>query len=112
MTSDTFNSLRLDEILKMFVNCESNGCRFISRRHLFADGCPADYHKAISFLEAEGCLKEEPAGFYLTYKGRMVYDKGGFRRKQRREAISFYSTIIATVTAIASMIISIVALCR
>lgn len=112
ITSNAFNALRLDEVLKMFVNCEAAGCRIIPRHILFAEGAPADYHKAISFLVEEGCLKEADDGFYLTYKGRMIYDKGGFRHKQRRESLSFYGAMIATIAAVASLVLSIVALCR
>lgn len=111
MNASKINDLRLDEVLKMFVECSDSGVDRILKEHLFSPGCPADYDKAVSFLAEEGCLKEFQDSFALTYKGRMIYDKGGFVGKHRREGLAVYSAVAAAVLSAVSAVLSAVALC-
>lgn len=66
----------------------------------------------ISTLVNEGYVKQSDYGFKITHKGKLFLEQGGFVRQHRLNCCLLYSSIIAAISAVASAIISVVALLR
>lgn len=109
MTDTEFDNLRLDEMLKMFDGCKNGGV--IKREVLFTAKAPEDWRLAVELLTKEGYLKEYEDRFEITYKGKSFIHNGGFSRKNTTESVLFYCTIIAAVSSVLALVVSVVALC-
>lgn len=109
MTDIQFDNSRLDEMLKMFDKCKNGG--IINRSDLFGSEEPDDWRLAVAHLVEKGYLKEYDDRFEITFEGKAFLHNGGFTGKHSVERIQFYSTIIAAIASVLSLIVSIVALC-
>lgn len=109
MTDSKFYNGRLDEVLKMFDECKNGGV--IKRSDLFRGKDPDDWRLAVAYLVEKGYLKEYDDRFEITYEGKSFLHHGGFAGKHSVERIQFYSTLIAAIASVLSLIVSIVALC-
>lgn len=109
MTIIEFDSLRLDDMLKMFDKSKNGGV--IKREVLFPADQPEDWRLAVEYLTEKGYLKEYEDRFEITYEGKVFIHNGGFSRKHLVERIQFYCTIIAAVASVLGLMVSIIALC-
>lgn len=104
---DWFDSARLDELLRMFDGTKS---KHIPRGILFGDKALEDWDSAIAFLVEKGYLKEHEDNFEITYAGKAFIHDGGFTGKDRRERVLSYCTIVAAVSSVLALAVSLVAL--
>lgn len=115
MTNEEFYSTLLDMLLEMF---DKNPAGAIEKSELFdvppGKTLPPDYDKALRHLVAEGCLDENKYGFAITYKGRAIFNEGGFvgkyRRKMRERRLERIGILTGIVCGVAGLVLSIFAL--
>ena len=107
MTTEYFNKLRLDTVLKMFVDVPNGRIDKI----VLCDNTTNEFYSAVSLLATEGYLKEDKYGFEITFKGKAFFEQGGFVGEYRRERTLFYCTIVAAVSGVLGLLLSIGALC-
>ena len=108
VTKTYFNNVRLDMVLDMFKGVPGG---FVDNRSLF-DKPIEEWPDAIAFLTEEGYLEELHNGHKITYKGKMLIDKGGFVGKHRREIVQHLATVAACVASIIAAVVSILALLK
>lgn len=106
MTTSDFYNKRLDTLLNTFLGVPS-GC---IEKAVLLDNAPDDIPEALSFLSAEGYLEESEYCFKITYKGKALIEQGGFIRKHRRERALFYCTVVAAVSGVLGLLVSLAAL--
>lgn len=104
---DKFDCVRLDMLLNTINECE--GGRVSKSSLLNKERPPEDWLRAVAFLTEEGYIKEFDDYFEITYKGRILVHDGGFGRKDIRQHILFYCTLVAAVCSLIGMIVSLVA---
>lgn len=117
MTTEEFNRIRLDMLLEMFDKSPAGA---IEKTVLFSvppgGSLPPDYDKALRFLVTEGCLEESKYGFAITWKGRTIFNEGGFVGKYRREVrgrrLEHIGIITGIVCGVAGLVLSIIALIK
>lgn len=105
---DWFDSVRLDEVLRMFDSVKSG--MIPADLLLNPKKAPEDWRKAIDFLTEEGYLKQFDDYYEITYRGKAMLHDGGFVRKDRRERALFYCAVIAAVCSLLGLIVALVAL--
>lgn len=108
MTNKYFNKLRLDVLLETFSKVPGGRVD----KALIFDDAPEDYASAVAFLVEEGYLKEDKYCFEITYKGKAFFEQGGFVGEYRHERLLFYCTVVAAVTGVIGVLLSVVALLR
>ena len=108
MNNLKFYDKRLDSLLETFDAVSSGRIE----KTLLLNDAPDDFHEALSFLVAEGCLEELKYGYQITYKGKAIINQGGFVSQYRRERALFYCTVIAAVSGVLCLFVSLVALLR
>lgn len=94
-----------DVILETFYNCVT-----IDKMKWQRNNDLSYYNEVMSFLIAEGFLKETPYSFEITYKGRLKVDDGGFVGSFKRERSSLFWSRFAAIVSLAAAVSSIVAL--
>ena len=77
---------------------------------LFGDNSLEDWCSAIEFLVEKGYLKEHKDNFEITYAGKAFIHDGGFVGKDRRNRILSYCTIIAAISSVLALVVSLIAL--
>jgi hypothetical protein len=103
-----FDSERLDCLLKM-IDDSADG-RMLKGPLLDEEKAPEDWSRAIAFLVEEGYIKESRNYLEITYKGRVLVHEGGFRSKDRRERVLRYSSLVAAVCSLLSLLVALTAL--
>lgn len=108
MTVSEFDISRLDDILRMFDGLNNGGT--VERSVLFSADAPDCWRLAVEHLVEEGYLKECGDSFEITYKGKSFIHDGGFCCKHRTERVLLYCSVIAAVSGVVSLVVSVVAL--
>ncbi len=108
MNNLKFYNKRLDSLLETFDTVSSGRIE----KTLLLNDAPDDFNEALSFLANEGYLEEDRYSFKITYKGKFFRKQGGFVRQYCRECALFYCTIIAAVSGVLCLLVSLVALLR
>jgi hypothetical protein len=108
MTQLEFDYARLDEILDLFDHIEGG----YACHEALINNAPEDFDAVIRFLAAKGMLEEVGDGYKITYWGKTFHHQGGFVSQYKRERAHLYVTVIAAVTGVLTLLISLIALFR
>jgi hypothetical protein len=65
---------------------------------------PANYQEAIAFLVEEGYLHERTGSYQITFRGRMIVDKGGFVEEHRRKKVRLLFSVVSLVACVLSAV--------
>ena len=90
----------LDSALKIFATTSMRNDEFYSNRLLYDD-------EIIRFLVSEGFLEQNKHGIYITYKGRIKIDEGGFVGARRRKIAVAILSVVTAIAAVASVLLQI-----
>lgn len=79
---------------------------YLGNEVFYGKEAPKDMFSVFEFLEKEGMIKFERSGVSITEKGKAKIKSGGYRHQLLKERFIYLSICIGTITAIASIVIS------
>ena len=95
-----------DTVLELFDEAPSG---IIENDLLFrkASMLPRYEDEVLSFLVSEGLLEQRSGSFKITYKGRVVIQNGGFKKRLQRDRILRACAITAAIASVLAIILQV-----
>ena len=92
-----------DMVLSRFHESESG---YITMLDVREDPELRDQHEVFAFLMEEGLLEQTCDCYKITFKGRLIVHKGGFKAELRRACFDRFWTYVAAGAGVVAAVIS------